>query len=170
MAPKRLTIDDYEITRDGQVINKTNGHVLKPQPNGKGYLRVSIGGQLTFVHRLVAQKYIPNPNNYDQVNHIDGDKTNNSVDNLEWVTHAENVQNAINRGTAYQNLGGNINPKCKQIIQCDINGNMIKIWPSARSIEYELVYSHRNIILACKNNLVRYGFKWKYYEGVETKQ
>ena len=51
MAPKRLTIDDYEITRDGQVINKTNGHVLKPQPNGKGYLRDRIGGQLTLVHR-----------------------------------------------------------------------------------------------------------------------
>ena len=102
MAPKRLTIDDYEITRDGQVINKTNGHILKPQPNGKGYLRVSIGGQLTFVHRLVAQKYIPNPNNYDQVNHIDGDKTNNSVDNLEWVTNQDNREHAVKNGLHVQ--------------------------------------------------------------------
>lgn len=90
-----LTIDDYEITRDGQVINKTNGHVLKPQPNGKGYLRVSISKKLCFVHRLVAEKYIPNPNNYEQVNHKDGNKLNNSVENLEWVSNQQNRNHAI---------------------------------------------------------------------------
>lgn len=95
MAPRRLTIDDYEITKDGQVINKTNGHVLKPQPNGKGYLRVSIGGKLQFVHRLVATQYIPNPDNLDQVNHIDGNKLNNSVENLEWVSNQQNRDHAV---------------------------------------------------------------------------
>lgn len=95
MAPRMLTIDDYEITRDGQVINKTNGHVLKPQPNGKGYLRVSISKQLQFVHRLVAEKYVPNPNNLPQVNHIDGNKLNNSADNLEWVSNQDNRTHAV---------------------------------------------------------------------------
>ena len=95
MAPRMLTIDDYEITRDGQVINKTNGHILKPQPNGKGYLRVSISKQLKFVHRLVAEKYIPNPENLPQVNHIDGNKLNNSVENLEWVSNQENRNHAV---------------------------------------------------------------------------
>lgn len=56
MAPRLLTIEDYEITREGQIINKTNGHILKPQPNAKGYLRVSISKKLVFVHRLVAEK------------------------------------------------------------------------------------------------------------------
>ena len=95
MAPRKLTIDDYEITRDGKVINKHAGHTLAPQPNGKGYLRVSIGKKLMFIHRLVAEKYIPNPENKPQVNHKDGNKLNNCVDNLEWVTNQENRNHAV---------------------------------------------------------------------------
>ena len=95
MAPRKLTIDDYEITRDGKVINKHTGHTLAPQPNGKGYLRVSIGKKLMFIHRLVAEKYIPNPENKPQVNHKDGNKLNNCVDNLEWVTNQENRNQAV---------------------------------------------------------------------------
>lgn len=92
---KTLTLEDYEITQEGQVINKHTKHILKPQPNGKGYLRVSIGGKLQFVHRLVASQYIPNPNNYEQVNHKDGNKTNNAVENLEWVSNQANRDHAV---------------------------------------------------------------------------
>lgn len=91
---EKYTIDDYIITKDGKVINKHNGHVLKPQKNNKGYGRISIGGKLLFVHRLVAEKYIPNPNNYAQVNHKDGNKDNNSVENLEWVNNLQNKVHA----------------------------------------------------------------------------
>lgn len=92
------TIDDYIITKEGQIINKHNNKIIKPQKNGKGYLRVSIGKKLMFVHRLVAQKYIPNPENKLQVNHKDGNKLNNCVDNLEWVTNNENRNHAIKNG------------------------------------------------------------------------
>ena len=98
MAPRKLTLEDYDITRDGKVINKNTGYQLIPQPNGKGYLRVSIGKQLMFVHRLVAEKYIPNPDNKTQVNHKDGNKLNNCVDNLEWVSNQENRNHAIDNG------------------------------------------------------------------------
>ena len=94
-----FTLDDYLITEDGKVINqKWGGRAVKPQPNGKGYLRVHIAGKMRFVHRLVAEKYVPNPNNYEQVNHKDGDKTNNRADNLEWVSNSQNRRHAIENG------------------------------------------------------------------------
>ena len=97
---KKYTINDYEITEDGEVINKHNGHVVKPQPNSKGYLRVSIGGKLKFVHRLVAEKYIPNPENKPQVNHKNRIKTDNRIENLEWATNQENRDHMVANGLA----------------------------------------------------------------------
>lgn len=95
MGFKTFTIDDYEITMEGEVINLKWGRKVKPQPNGKGYLRVVIGKKRYFVHRLVAERYVPNPDGKDQINHKDGNKLNNNADNLEWVTNQENRDHAI---------------------------------------------------------------------------
>lgn len=96
--------EEYQILSNGVVIGK-NGNPMKPQMDSKGYLRVQLkdpskeNGVATFkIHRLVATHYIPNPNNLPQVDHIDGDKTNNSVDNLEWVSNEENQRRAKERG------------------------------------------------------------------------
>lgn len=95
---RKFTLEDYEVTKNGKIINKHTGREIKQQKNGKGYYRVGIGKKLVFVHRLVAEKYVPNPYGLPQVNHKDGDKTNNSADNLEWVTNQKNRDHAIEHG------------------------------------------------------------------------
>ena len=102
MGFSKFTMDDYEIMKDGRIFNKRFGRFVKPQLNNKGYGRVTLCGKQFFVHRLVAEKYIPNPNNLPQVNHKDGDKTNNSVENLEWVSNQENRNHAVTNGLQIQ--------------------------------------------------------------------
>lgn len=74
------------------------GMVLSPTNNGDGYLKVSLsrGGKRTLasVHRLVAKAFVPNPLGRDEVNHINGKKDDARADNLEWVTHSENVEHS----------------------------------------------------------------------------
>lgn len=91
----KLSLNDYVITKNGEIFNKINNHLLKPYINNKGYQRVVIGGKKYFVHRLVAELYVPNPENKIQVNHIDGNKQNNHYSNLEWATNQENRNHAL---------------------------------------------------------------------------
>lgn len=95
---RKYDLSDYTVTEDGELINVHNGRKVKPQPNGKGYLRVGIGGKLYFLHRLVAEKYVPNPEGKPQVNHKDGNRLNNRADNLEWVSNQENRDHAVKSG------------------------------------------------------------------------
>ena len=96
----------YIISRDGSIYR--NGRKLKWDFNSKGYARVTLSGKRSFVHRLVAQEYIPNPNNLPQVNHIDGNKLNNSVDNLEWCDNKYNNKHSYLNGRTSGNTKLNI--------------------------------------------------------------
>jgi hypothetical protein len=92
----------YLITQDGKVFSTKTYKYLKPSFNKKGYLKIyiynEIGKKTISIHRLVALTYIDNPNNKPQVNHINGIKTDNRVENLEWVTNQENTIHAIKSG------------------------------------------------------------------------
>lgn len=85
-----MTAEDLLVTESGEVQNKITGNWLKGDVNNSGYRRVTAFKKRWFVHRLVAEKFIPNPDGKRCVNHKNGDKTDNRVENLEWVTDSEN--------------------------------------------------------------------------------
>ena len=106
---------NYLISDDGRVFSK-NTNSEHSQRINKGYFTTKLChlGKETHhrVHRLVAEAFVPNPYNKEEVNHIDGDKTNNNFNNLEWVTKKENINHAWEKGLARPSYGmkGKTNP------------------------------------------------------------
>ena len=92
----------YNISSDGRVFSKLSNKELRPIPDGRGYLAVSlwVDGEMEKykIHRLVAEVFIENPNNLLEVNHKDGNRHNNTVENLEWLSHSDNMKHAWETG------------------------------------------------------------------------
>ena len=142
---------------------KVMGKILKPTIRNNGYYFVTIQRKQYMVHRLVAQTFIPNPENKPQVNHIDGNKKNNQVDNLEWCTAKENTIHAYSIGL---NKCGTNHYYAKKVIQLDTTKKIIKIWGCIMDIEREIGINHRHISDVCKNKRKTCGgYIWKYEEG-----
>lgn len=110
--------EKFEASTDGHIRNVKTGTVYKEFVNKNGYCQVavSLGSRKSIkvfkVHKAIAETFIPNLDEKPQVNHKDGNKLNNNVDNLEWMTNAENTQHAFDTGLAKAKFGTE-NPSAK---------------------------------------------------------
>lgn len=132
----------YEISNLGRVKSHYNKiHFLNLKPDKYGYISVSLTKNKKIkrmrVHRLVAQAFIPNINNYEIINHIDGNKMNNNVNNLEWSTQKYNVNQSWKLGLSkvsekQRRIARDYckKTKCKKVAQYDKKMELIKIWKS----------------------------------------
>lgn len=106
---------DIRITKDTNKYKK--GLLLKPQTTKKGYKRIRLYGKTYMVHRLVAEAFLPNPENKPEINHKNGNRADNRVENLEWVTRYENITYSIN--VLKHKIGGKGGRPKRQIISTE---------------------------------------------------
>lgn len=145
----------YQISNYGRVKSKRRNRLLTIRKDGSGYSMVCLCNGITQknykIHKLVANAFIPNPNNYKEINHIDEDKSNNKASNLEWCNRSYNVSYSIGK-PIYQ-----INKDTNEII------NEFK---TIAEVEKILNINHRHISDCClgKRNSC-HGYKWKFKES-----
>ena len=146
---------NYEVSNIGNVRNRKTGKLLKPSKHNRGYLKVDLSDakkklKSFLIHRLVATAFIPNPDNKKEVNHIDGRKSNNCVENLEWVTHQGNQSHAFKTQLAS-------NEYKRKKVRCIENN---KIFPSITSVSDEYNVSKTYVSQSIKNG---YSIQRKYH-------
>lgn len=166
----------YQVSNFGRIksmpkSNRLRTIIMKPKNRKDGYLTVALfsGNKYNhlYVHRIVAEAFILNECGGKEINHIDGNKKNNNVCNLEWVTRKQNLEHAVKNGLRDPApMKGKTGEKCKTskyISQYDLSGNLIKNWIGIAEAARHLKCNACSIS-ACLTNRTKTckGFVWKY--------
>lgn len=150
--------EQYQVNNLGQIRRKNK--ILKPIKSRNGYLHIFLysngKAKQVLVHRIVAKAFIKQVNNSKEINHKDGNKENNSVDNLEWCTRKQNVQHFLDANKLNNN-------RPKSVIQYDLEGRKIREYSSIRKASRESKINAHNIIYCCRGEKpTASNYIWRY--------
>lgn len=156
----------YEVNQFGEIRHRIRKKILKPRiNNGYQYVNFKINGKnINFsVHRIVANAFIPNPNGYTEVNHKDYNRSNNCVDNLEWVSSSQNKYHAFLKEENKKSRGKAVNQYTKE-------GILIKTFDTITEAAQTLGCCAAAISNCClKRTKTSQGFLWSFVESSTTK-
>lgn len=160
----------YQISNYGRVKSIIRyKKLMKTALDKGGYLKICLTDSkhkkhTIKIHRLVAENFLDNIECKDQINHIDGNKLNNKVDNLEWCTQSENMQHAFKNNLIFRGKGKD-SPRARAVNQYSLDGNFIKRWNCISDAMRELKVNTNNISTCCNGKRkTANGFIWKYSE------
>lgn len=147
-------------TRGDNNIGGNNGHFTYGYTTSRGYKTVVYKYKHYLVHRLVAECFIPNPDNLPYINHKDENKTNNNVNNLEWCTPEYNVNYGTSITRRIEKQKNNV--RSKPVLQYTLEGELVKEWPSIKECGRN-GFNTGNVCRCCKGKTKTHkGYKWIY--------
>ena len=152
----------YQVSNLGKI--RSTRCELRQQVSNRGYFTVNLYKERKqrrkTVHRIVAEAFIPNPLSHSQINHIDENKKNNSVSNLEWCSPSENNLKYHQNHPGSKRRGKR---KGKKVLQISLNGNVVREWDNARQVFIETGMSDWSVSQCCRGVWkTAYGYKWQY--------
>ena len=156
----------YQVSNLGRVRSIKKNQVLSPKKNWDGYLRIQLWRKqhnvYVSIHRLVAEAFISNPGNKPFVNHKNGTKNDNRVENLEWCTQKENIKHAFKTGLSKPSPK-NWSVASKPVIQLTKEGEFIREYPSQIEVERMLGICRTNVSAVCLGkHKTAGGYVWRF--------
>lgn len=155
----------YQVSNQGRIRNTNSGRIRATYTNRFGYIGVGLhkDGEIheKKIHRLVAEAFIPNPDNLPEVNHKDENKENNTVENLEWCTRKYNINYGTRNDRQKEKVTNNPNIS-KPVGQYTLDGELVKVWPSLAETGRN-GYNPNGVGRSCRGERGKHkGYKWQY--------